>query len=144
MGAGVAAAGYPQGRIFRPSDFSNGAGIFAAFMAVPSPGVMGSSPDFASGPIIPNFICPIHFVSIDIHNGLQFSNVADFSVPPLNASLNPPFYVDGHSHIPIFLADNADFGPPGANLNGGYVFHSTITDATGNGWTMDVRFNIGK
>src|SRR5262249_50671603 len=71
MGAGVAATGYPQGRIFRPSDFSNGAGIFAAFMAVPSPGITGSSPDFASGPIIPNWICPIHFVTIDIHNGAQ-------------------------------------------------------------------------
>lgn len=142
MGAAVAAAGYQEGRAFRASDFSDGAGIWLAFMAIPFPGTTGSSPDFASGPIIPNSIFPIHFVAYDYHNGHVFSTAADFDLPPLDATLNPPFNVDGHSHIPLFLADNADFGPPGANLSGEYLYHSTLTDATGNGWTVQARFTV--
>ena len=37
--------------------------------------------------------------------------MTDFDVPPLDA-INPPFDVDGHSHFPVFIADNTDFGPP--------------------------------
>ncbi len=64
-------------------------------------------------------------------------------VPPLDANLNPPFNVDGHSHFPIFFADNADFGPLGAKLRGSYVWHIVMTDQSGNGWRIEAHFALG-
>lgn len=142
MGAGVAAQGYREGLRFNQSEFSNGMGIWTTWMNVPNPGMTGSSPDFASGPIIPNSLFPIHVVANSTHNGAPFSAVFDGAVPALDGALNPPFAVDGHSHFPFFLADNADFGPPGAKLRGSYEWQVTMTDASGNGWQIRVHFAV--
>ena len=37
--------------------------------------------------------------------------MTDFDVPPLDA-IEPPFDVDGHSHFPVFIADNLDSARP--------------------------------
>ena len=66
-------------------------------------------------------------------------------MPPLDASLSPPFHVDGHSHFPIFLDDNIEFGPPGtdpSDPSGAYEWTIRMLDQTGNGWEITVRFVI--
>ena len=139
---GVNNLGFDEGVRFATSEFSNGAGVWLAWMNVPAPGTTGSSPDFSSGPIIPNALFPIHFSGIDVHNGKYFSNLGAADVPPLDANLSPPFNVDGHSHFPIFFADNADFGPTGAKLGGSYEFQIVITDQLGNGWRIEAHFAV--
>jgi hypothetical protein len=140
---GVANLAFHEGVHFVSSEFSNGSGIYLVWMTVPAPGAVGSSPDFASGPIIPNSLFPMHLVAISEHNGKLYSTPGDNYVPPLDASLDPPFDVDGPSHFPFFLADNADFSLTGAKLNGSFQWTITMTDITGNGWHIEVHFTIG-
>jgi hypothetical protein len=140
---GVAAEGFHEGIRFNPDEFSNGMGVWLVWMNVPAPGEKGSSPDFASGPIIPNSIFPIHVEADTFHNGRLFNDfLASFDAPALDQNLNPPFDVDGHSHFPIFIADNADFGPEGTKLNGSYLYRITMLDASGNGWKIEARFVV--
>jgi hypothetical protein len=143
MGQGIAALEYHQGVQFNRSEFSNGMGVWLTWMTVPATSTTGSSPDFDSGPIIANSLFPIHVEGVTEHNGQMFNQgLASFDVPALD-QLDPPFLVDGSSHFPVYIADNADFGPPGANLRGSYVFRIQITDATGNGWQVEAHFAVG-
>ncbi len=143
MAAGVAAQGYREAVRFRPPEFRRGMGIWTTWMNVPFPGTTGSSPDFGSGPIIPNSLFPIHVTAASTRNGAPYSNVFEGDVLALDGTLNPPFTVDGHSHFPFFLADNADFGPSGIQVNGNYTWHITMIDSSGNGWQIEVDFIIG-
>jgi hypothetical protein len=130
---------------FTVDDFSAGNGIWLAFMVVPArtgTAPEGSSPDFASGPIIPNSLFPIDVTGSSERDGVAFSTLAAFSVPALDASLDPPFAVDGHSHFPIFIADNIDFGPAGTDPAGRYEWTITLLDRTGSGWEATVRFTV--
>jgi hypothetical protein len=140
LAAGIAAQGYREGVRFPRTDFSDGSGVWAVWMNVPRSTATGSSPDFGSGPIIPNSVFPIHVEAFSTHNGQRFSELAAFDVPPLDADVG--FEVDGHSHFPIFLADNADFGPVGSKLAGSYRWMVTMTDSTGAGWVVTVHFAI--
>ena len=122
MGDGVSAMGYHQGVRFSRAEFSQGMGVWTTWMNVPNPGTTGSSPDFSSGPIIPNSLFPIHVLGTSTTTA-QTSPFGGNHVPTLDGSLTPPFSVDGHSHFPFLVADNADFGPParscGAATRGG-------------------------
>jgi len=144
MSSGVAGLGLRKGPVFRLSDFSNGNGVFCTWMLVPSPGTTGASPDFASGPVIANSLCPIHVSGVTYRE----AQVADpylgtFDIPALDPQLCCPFFnLDGHSHIPIFFAENMDFMPPGTNPVGSWSFRVTITDNTGNGWEITARFTV--
>ncbi|WP_423223907.1 hypothetical protein [Candidatus Amarolinea aalborgensis] len=143
LAVGVAAQGFHEGVRFNKPEFSNGMGVYLVWMNVPAPGTTGSSPDFTSGPIIPNWLFPIHVEGSSAHNGAPFSFLGATDVPKLDVNLDPPFNVDGHSHFPMFFVDNADFGPPGAQLRGSYEWTITMTDALGNGWRVEARFTVG-
>jgi hypothetical protein len=133
--------GYHQGNLFRSSEFSYGMGVWLVWMNIPTPGVTGSSPDFASGKIIPNSLFPTHDQGQTYRNGKLFNpNLGSFDVPPLDASIG--FNVDGHSHIPIFYAENADFGPPGTKMNGAYELRISILDVNGNGYNIQADFTV--
>ncbi len=84
---------------------------------------------------------PIHVEAFATRNGRPFSTVFVGDVPALNA-VTPPFAVDGASHFPFFLADNADFGPTGLPQRGSYTWRITMVDASGNGWQVRVHFTI--
>jgi hypothetical protein len=73
--------------------------------------------------------------------GERFSTLTDFDVPPLD-TINPPFDVDGHSHFPVFIADNIDFGPPDANPFGLYRWQFEMIDQSGAGWRIEARFVV--
>ncbi|MGS0687926.1 hypothetical protein ACVBEQ_22665 [Nakamurella sp. GG22] len=142
LAEGVAAQRYSEGVRFHTDQFSDGLGVWAVWMAVPAPGVIGSSPDFSAGPIIPNNLFPIHVLGTATHNGAPLSKIAKFDVPALVSKLTPPFDVDGASHTPFFFADNADFALSDRNLRGSYRWQFTLVDATGNGWSVAVHFTV--
>jgi len=78
-----------------------GMGVWVVWMSVPRGRWTGSSPDFDSGPIVPNTVLPIHVEATATHNGQPFSTLAAFDVPALDSNLGFGD-VDGHSHFPIF------------------------------------------
>jgi hypothetical protein len=129
---------------FTLPEFSSGNGVWLAFMVVPSPGTRGSSPDFRRGRIIPNELFPIGVVGTLSLRGEPFDpNLANFAVPPLDdPALDPPFAVDGHSHFPVFVASNTDFGVTNADSFGPYTFRLTVLDQQGSGWRITARFVV--
>ena len=141
---GLASSGFLEKTIFDSSDFSGTNGIYLAMMNVPgfglTPPAQGSSPDFASGPIIPNSLFPITAIGTTFRNGSPLPASSTTAVPPLDGSLNPPFNVDGHSHYPQFYIDNADFN--GVDPDGTYAYVVSLRDTAGNGWDVSVPFVV--
>lgn len=139
---GVTNLGYHEDHAFNVGQFSNGNGVFCVWMNIPNPGTTGSSPDFASGPIIANGLFPIHVAGTSFRNGQVWDPfIGTFDVPALNA-IDPPFNVDGTSHFPVFFADNLDFAPPNTNAIGAYTYRFRMTDTGGNGWDISASFTI--
>jgi len=143
MAEGVAANGYETGRIFSSSAVTDGGGIWLAYMLVPGEGAAtGSSPDSANGPIIANALFPMTVTS-SVRHGSAIDGPFSFDVPALDGNIDPPFAVDGHSHVPIFHAEGAEFFP-GRSAQGVYDFTVTLIDATGNGWLVQTRVAISR
>ncbi len=144
MEAGLDIMNFKDSPVFHVRDFSPPNGVWAVWMTVPAPGTTGSSPDFKSGPIIPNTLFPIHVAGETYRNNQLWNPyLGTFDVPPLTPQLSCPFNVDGHSHFPIFNADNSSFGP-GGPITGYYQFRITMMDVTGNGWFITVGFTVQK
>ena len=142
MEAGVDIMSFTDSLVFRRDGFSPPNGVWAVWMTVPNPGTRGSSPDFKSGPIIPNSLFPIHVEGQSFRNNqLWDPYTVNFDVPPLTTQLSCPFNVDGHSHFPIFVVDNMSFGPGGPGA-GHYEYRMTMMDAAGNGWSITVAFTV--
>jgi hypothetical protein len=137
--------GLHRGGQFTVEDFSQGNGVWLAYMVVPrTPGTapIGASPDFELGPIIPNSLFPITVTGFSERLGEPFSVLTDFLVPALDASLDPPFDVDGHSHFPSSLPTTSTSGRPASIRLGNMSGRSGCLDATGNGWEITARFII--
>lgn len=140
LAAGVLAGGYVERATFPKVDGMLPNAIMTVWMVVPSTGApTGSSPDFASGPIIPNTKFPIH-VAIDVYSdnvvldGYSFA----FDVPALNSMLAPPFNVDGHSHFPLFNAGAFDGLP---TIPGTLETRVKLRDRKGDGWDVTMKAN---
>ena len=142
MAQGIIRSGFQRGPRFQKQDFSNGFGIWLVWMVIPAPGALGSSPDFASGPVIPNRLCPIHHEARVFQNGKLFSFVGSYDVPPLDDRLSPPFPVDGHSHFPIIYVTSTDFGPRNFKIGGEYEYRVSLFDTDGNGWKISMGFVV--
>jgi len=142
MEAGLDIMSFKESHIFEVADLATPSGIWATWMTVPTPGTTGSSPDFKSGPVIPNTLFPIQVSGGTYRNNKLWDQyLASFSVPPLTPQLSCPYDVDGHSHFPVFIAESSDFGP-GGPLTGHYEFRITMTDVSGNGWSIIVKFTV--
>lgn len=135
IGAGYLAEGYVDHMTYTKVEGSVPNAVLTSWMMIPSTGAsMGSSPDGAMTPIIPNTIFPIA-VTIDAYqdNMLLDGYSYGFDVPALDSTLTPPFNVDGHSHFPLFSAVVFDGMP---------VYPGTIEtrihmeDATGDGYDL--------
>ena len=137
LGNGVNSLGFNEKSTFSASEFSGVMGVYLIFMIVPGPGSLtGSSPDYASGPIIPNSLLPIHSVFTTNRNGDQFSNIGVFDTVLLNG-------VAGYSHIPNFYADGLVFArDPSTGATGSYEYRIELTDALGNGWNVTAPFQV--
>jgi hypothetical protein len=143
LASGVAALGFREASQFGVSEFSAGSGVYLAFMVVPAAGAAtGSSPDFASGPIIPNNLFPIHVAAETRRNGGLFSAPYPFDIFALNA-VAPPFSDEGYSHFPVFLGDAFALAlNPQAGPFGSYEFRATMTDQSGQGWQIVAPFQV--
>jgi hypothetical protein len=142
LAEGVKNLGVVEKVAFKVEEFSHGNGVYLVWMNIPAPGTTGSSPDFASGPIIPNSLFPIEIcVTVTREDGAQ-DGPGCGPVPPLTEEIDPRFAgLDGHSHFPLFLAEEVKFFPQGAP-QGNYQYNVTITDQQRNGWTIVARFLI--
>lgn len=133
---------FRESLVFRAPEFSPPNAVWATWMTVPWPGRIGSSPDFKFGPIIPNALFPVQVVGQTFRNNQPWDPyLAIFAVPPLTDQLSCPFSVDGHSHFPLFFADNYSFGT-GGPIAGQYEYRVTMTDTTGDGWSIVVKFTV--
>ena len=146
LAEGVAALNFHEGVQFRTSEFSGPNAVWLVWMNVPMPGTMGSSPDsLFRAPIIPNYLFPIHVEGVSYHNNNVFDPFlfAPTDIPPLDANVDPRFAgLGGHSHFPIFNADNASFAQP-QKLNGSYEYRYIMMDQSGNGWSISAHFAVG-
>jgi hypothetical protein len=113
-------------------------------MLIPGPGSpTGSSPDFSSGPIIPNAIFPLtgdgNQPNGTYTNGTFNDDLGILVVPAIDQV--PGFAgLDGHSHIPIFFADNFDFAS--RPIPGDYEYRISLLDNAGNGYQITASFQI--
>jgi hypothetical protein len=142
---GITANGFDEGVHFTPEQFGDGMGVGLVWMVVPDPGETGTSPDFASGAVIPNSLFPIHVVGDADHVNKDWDPyIGTFDVPALDGALDPDWAsMDGHSHFPMFIADEKYWAPAGSHLPGQYVYSITMTDTEGNGWLIEAKFTIG-
>ena len=104
-------------------------------MNVPSPGMTGSSPDFQSGPIIPNTILPITVTGTAYRDRKFFFDWGHLTIPPLTDQLSCPFKVDGHSHFPYYSSD-------WEGISGHFEWQMKMIDTTGNGWSINIKFTV--
>lgn len=143
MKLGVEAAHYKEDTAFKATEINGPDGLYLAFMTVPTAGApTGVSPDFASGPIIPNDIFPMHVSAHVLENGSHADNVSvSFDVPALDGKLNPPFNVDGHSHIPLFFAYRLP-SMLDPDVAGSREWSLQMIDATGSGWNITVPYEV--
>ena len=134
---GVSNLGYAEKTAFTASGFSNGMGVYLAYMIVPrAGGTTGSSQDDPTGPIISNSLQPLHSVYSTFQNSTLFKEIEMY-----DTIVNAGF--DGYSHIPNFVANNFDFASnPSAGILGSYEYRITLTDTTGNGWMISAPFQV--
>lgn len=135
---GVANAGFVNKTVFDTSEFNAPSGIFFGFIIVPGAGApVGSSFDFASGPIIPNSILPLRLT------GDLFRNGEIFEANAITFTFNPSATRDGNSHNVLLTAENSSFAPPGlTDLTGAYEYRLTLRDTTGSGYDLSARFQV--
>lgn len=137
LATGVSNLGFAEKTMFGAAEFSNGIGVYLAYMLVPGPGSpVGSSADYASGPIVPNTVQRIHSDATTFRNGVLFSAAGSFDVKVADG-------FDGYSHIPNFYADNFDFAlVPSAGVLGSYEYRIQLRDTAGNGWDIATPFQV--
>lgn len=148
IGDGILAAGIAEKQIFTTAEFNGdghfglGNGVFLAFMVIADPdnAPVGVTPDGVT-PMIPNGLFGMTFDSIVLRNGVAFDHFG-FQVPPLDGALDPPFNVDGHSHFPLFVEEDAGFLPPGTPLEGNYEFRILLRDQEGNGYAITSSWTV--
>lgn len=144
LSEGLARAGFADrtaNPLFDVSEFTAPSGVFFGLMRVPVPNApIGSSPDFASGPIVPNAAFPL------IVRGDVFRNGAIFDANAFVSTSNPVAGFDGSSHNLNLFAENGSFVPAGTDLTGDYEYRLTYRDvATGTtGYNVSARFRVAQ
>lgn len=144
LSEGLARAGFADrtaNPLFDVSEFSGPTGVFFGLIRVPGPNApLGSSPDFASGPIVPNAAFPITVRGDVLRNGAIFEAGA---FGP--ATSNPAAGFDGSSHNYNLFAENGSILPAGADLTGDYEYRITYRDAAGTtGYDVSARFRVAQ
>jgi hypothetical protein len=110
----------------------------------------GPSPDFASGPVIPNDLFPLT-VTIDVfRNGVLFEDQGVLAIPSLS-TIGVATDINGNtvdftglnwSHLPVLGWTDLTFGPPGTDPVGDYTIVGSLRDAGGNGWDFSLPFRV--
>jgi hypothetical protein len=145
LAIGLANQGISDQSVFTPQDLAGTPrGIWLTYMLVPGSGSpTGSSPDFSSGPIIPESTFPITASEIVLRNGVHF----DSSFLSTKSLSTLGFSVNGSSHRPQLIENDlptAD-NPLGLTVNqlpGHYETDVQLRDAQGNGYNLVVPFDV--
>jgi hypothetical protein len=147
LARGLAANGLIDRTVFQPGDIAGTPnGIILSLMYVPiAGGAVGSSPDYASGPIIPEAVFPITTTSQVFRNGQLFDTTVVTTRRLADLPVTPPFNVQGSSHRPIFIG--LDFAGADNPLGvtdplGSYELRMTSRDAQGNGYIFTVALSV--
>ncbi len=146
IGDGLSANSWTDAAVFTLPQFSKGNAVMLTFMVVPlggGLGTLGATPDYPSGLMIPNSICPIELTIESLAGGQPFSAPVTYAVPALDGNLDPPFPgIDGHSHFPNFFFDAAEFANPGVDVFGAHEYRLQARDQLGNGWDIVATFEV--
>jgi hypothetical protein len=145
LATGLARNGFSDRSVFAPQDLAGKPnGIWLTYMLVPGPGSpTGKSPDYASGPIIPEALFPIVGTEEVLRNGVHF----DSGTVTTRALSTLGFIVDGSSHRPQLIendlptADNP-LGLTADQLGGHYQTTMSLRDAQGNGFNIVAQFDV--
>lgn len=137
---GIIITGMPEKSTFNAYEWSFPNSVALVCMVVPADDApTGKTPDSDDGPMIPNSICPLTFSGVTKIGDDVFDPNWGFQVPALD-QVDPPFDAQGHSHIPMFFADAAEFGTGGPE--GDYTYEFRIVDADGNGYDISAKFSV--
>jgi hypothetical protein len=139
------ARGIKPSQAFDDVQFTAPQAVMMMMAVVPAAGAgfAGSSFDFESGPIIPNYMFPIRVDGELYRDGRLFdSNLDTVYVGP--DRFTPPLAGDGASHLFVGFGDNGVLAraqpiPP----DGSYEYRVSMTDAVGAGWKLRVPFKVG-
>lgn len=140
--AGLASSGFHQGEVFSEAEITDPSAIHLGFVLVPNASApMGSSFDFANGPIVPRSNSPIAVQGDVFINGVLFeSGPGAFG---LSLTAEPNLTLDGNSHFVVDLWENNSFARPNlTSLVGDYEYRITVRDTTGVGYNMNASFSV--
>ncbi len=139
--AALSAASISMKQSFSTADFTKPSGVFLTLNLVPTDSApLGSSPDFASGPIIPNALFPVQVDGDLYRGGTLYDGYFEGDVAGFDA-WQPPLLVDGSSHNMLWLAENSSWGLD-RTAQGSYEFKISIMDGSGSGWEVTVPFTV--
>lgn len=136
------AASTPAQQTFTAAQFGAPTGVVILMNAVPNAlAPLGSSPDFASGRIIPNSLFPI-LVDGDLRrNGAMYDKDFDWQYRALD-KFETPILKDGASHLLLWFGENSSFVPSVTDPKGNYDFELSVVDSSGVGWVVHVPFVV--
>jgi hypothetical protein len=140
LSTNAAAAGLVNQQVFPTSAITlNPNGVYFMFMMLPSPGVTGSSRDFASGPIIPNSLFPFTTHSEMFLDGASVETLQDGTFGIRAGDMT----FDGASHrAPSQVVWYPWANDPNAGPNGSHEIRWSLRDNQGNGWDMVAPFTV--
>jgi hypothetical protein len=105
-------------------------------MLIPTAGAStGSSPDFASGPILQNDLFPLRVDHVLMRGSTTIFNVTRFTTLP------GTWPYDGYSHVPGLGNGSATSLGLSSPL-GDYLYVRTIRDSAGNGWRSRITARV--
>jgi len=135
--------GLVQGAAFAEGDFfsAEGGGVVLSLLLVPEEGgLTGSTPDYATGPVISDGLFPLTVDGAVFKDGELVDD--DFDEPYASLSSRGGTE-DGFSHVPLSWACSPDsFEPVGESYVGAYGWLVARRDANGDGWDVRVPFEI--
>lgn len=140
LSTNAAAAGFVNKNVFRRHEITfDPNGIYFAFMMLPDPGIVGSSRDFASGPVIANSLFP---GTTHAEMWLDGALVETLQDGPIDVRPGDVGF-DGASHrAPVQAVWHPWANDPNAGPMGSYELRWSLRDNQGNGWDMVVPFTV--
>jgi hypothetical protein len=140
LSTNAAAAGFNYQTVFnRDAIAFNPDAVWLAMTWLPDPGVIGSSRDFASGPVIPNSLFPFTTHSEMWLNGVKVETLQDGTVNPRAGDEG----FTGASHrIPSQAVWHPWADDPNAGPLGHHEIRWSLRDNQGNGWNILAEFQV--
>ena len=140
LSTNAAAAGLVNRTIFpRNAITLNPNGVYLAMMWLPDPGIVGSSRDFASGPVIPNSLFPFTTHSDIFRNGAKVENLQDGT---LNIRAGDMGFVGASHRAPSQVVWHPWADDPTAGAIGNYEIRWALRDVQDHGWDIQAGFRV--